>query len=99
MKKIRRSGGKKLAHLFAADRLLQNDLRAAESALFLSVRVDMVFSNIGIFRFVDVLAANRAFSYGFGFAKFFHVDGLAFRFFPEIEVDLVVGRRSELQYG
>lgn len=57
----------------------------------------MILTDIGIFRLIDILAADWAFSYGVGFAKFFEIDGLSLRPLSEVKVNLVVRRRSELE--
>ena len=59
----------------------------------------MILTDIGIFRLIDILAADWAFSYGVGFAKFFEIDGLSLRPLSEVKVNLVVRRRSELEDG
>ncbi len=50
----------------------------------------MILTDIGIFRLIDILAADWAFSYGVGFAKFFEIDGLSLRPLSEVKVNLVV---------
>ena len=58
----------------------------------------MILADVGVFRLIDILAADRALSYGLGFAQFCEIDSFTFRLLSEIKVDFEIRRRSELEH-